>query len=221
MIRYLIILLLAGKTLLLDAKTYQPKEDLVSEKNAKGWFPLAEEKRTAAMMVSSEDFPGVIRAFKDLQDDIRKVTSILPSLYEDRLPSSKFIILAGTIDKSPIIKKLSDEGKIDVHDIRGKWEAFVIQTIRNPFPGVKQALVIAGSDKRGTIYGIYELSERTVCKSIKNALEIFFEGFFIKTGAAAARCKTFPNHTLKITYENIEKICGIRLTDCISLFFRH
>lgn len=160
MIRYLIILLLAGKTLLLDAKTYQPKEDLVSEKNAKGWFPLAEEKRTAAMMVSSEDFPGVIRAFKDLQDDIRKVTSILPSLYEDRLPSSKFIILAGTIDKSPIIKKLSDEGKIDVHDIRGKWEAFVIQTIRNPFPGVKQALVIAGSDKRGTIYGIYELSEQ-------------------------------------------------------------
>ena len=44
--------------------------------------------------------------------------------------------------------------------ITGKWETFIIQIVKNPFKGVKKALVIAGSDKRGTIYGIYELSRQ-------------------------------------------------------------
>ena len=45
-------------------------------------------------------------------------------------------------------------------DLKGKWESFVITTIPNPQPNAKQWLVIAGSDKRGTIYGIYELSRQ-------------------------------------------------------------
>lgn len=160
MIRFFIILLLIGRAYVLDAKTFDPKENLVSEKGAKGWFRLAEGKKIAPMMVSSDDYQGVVRAFKDLQDDIRKVTGNLPAFYQDRWPSSKYVIIAGTIDKSWIIKKLSREGKINVDTVRGKWESFLIQTVLNPYPGIKQALVIIGSDKRGTIYGIYELSEQ-------------------------------------------------------------
>ena len=37
--------------------------------------------------------------------------------------------------------------------VSGKWESFLIKTVDNPLPGVEQALVIAGSDKRGTILG--------------------------------------------------------------------
>ena len=43
--------------------------------------------------------------------------------------------------------------------IAGQWESFIIQVVPEPLLGVASGLVIAGSDKRGTIYGIYDLSE--------------------------------------------------------------
>ena len=70
------------------------------------------------------------------------------------------MILIGTVGKSPLIDQLARAGKIDVSGIRGKWESFFLQTVANPLPGVDSALVIAGSDKRGTIFGIYDLSEQ-------------------------------------------------------------
>src|SRR5262249_3582214 len=60
--------------------------------------------------------------------------------------------------KNPFIDRLVRDGKIDGAMLRGKWEAFVRTVVDNPLPGVDRALVIAGSDKRGTIYGIYDLS---------------------------------------------------------------
>lgn len=45
-------------------------------------------------------------------------------------------------------------------EIDGKWESFVSQLVKNPADGIDQALVIAGSDPRGTIYGIYDVSEQ-------------------------------------------------------------
>jgi hypothetical protein len=86
------------------------------------------------------------------------VTSDKPCLSLDTIPETKEICVIGTIGKSPLIDKLIQENKINVHDIAGKWEAFLIQVIENPFPKVDRALVIAGSDKRGTIYGMYDLS---------------------------------------------------------------
>ncbi len=62
--------------------------------------------------------------------------------------------------KSSLIDQLAKDGKIDSSALVGKWEKFITQIVENPFPGVKRALVIAGSDKRGTIYGIYDLSNQ-------------------------------------------------------------
>ena len=56
--------------------------------------------------------------------------------------------------------RLIRAGKIDGGDISNQWESFFIQTVSKPFPGIESALVICGSDKRGTIYGIYDLSEQ-------------------------------------------------------------
>jgi hypothetical protein len=69
-------------------------------------------------------------------------------------------IIVGTIGKSPLIDSLIRARKLDVKTIKGKWESFQTQLVRNPAPGVSQALVIAGSDKRGSIFGIYEVSEQ-------------------------------------------------------------
>jgi hypothetical protein len=112
------------------------------------------------MAISSSDWPGVIKAFSDLRSDIGKVTSSVPALVTDKIPKSKEIIIAGTIGKSPLIDELIRKKKIDVSDISGKWECFHIEMVLKPFRGVSRALVITGSDKRGTIYGIYEVSRQ-------------------------------------------------------------
>lgn len=44
--------------------------------------------------------------------------------------------------------------------INNRWESFISEVIDKPLPGVDQALVIAGSDLRGTIYGLYDVSEQ-------------------------------------------------------------
>lgn len=70
------------------------------------------------------------------------------------------MIIAGTIGNSRVIDGLVSAGLIDVSAVKGQWEAFTSQIVRNPVPGCSNALVIAGSDPRGTIYGIYDISEQ-------------------------------------------------------------
>uniref|UniRef100_L7JPV2 Gylcosyl hydrolase 115 C-terminal domain-containing protein n=1 Tax=Pyricularia oryzae (strain P131) TaxID=1143193 RepID=L7JPV2_PYRO1 len=79
--------------------------------------------------------------------------------YSDPNPGST-VIIVGTIGRSNIIDNLVSSNKVDVSEIEGKWEAFVSQVVAEPIPGVARALVIAGSDPRGTIYGIYDVSEQ-------------------------------------------------------------
>ncbi len=136
------------------------KTSYVSEKKGNGYFALAESGNPAPLFISNDDYPGVIRALKDLQADIKRVTDKEPGLSIDKLPASKNIVLVGTLGKSPIIDKLVKEKKLDISDIAGKWETFLLQVVDNPLPGVDHALVITGSDKRGTIYGIYDLSSQ-------------------------------------------------------------
>lgn len=62
--------------------------------------------------------------------------------------------MVGTIGKSRYIDSLVKEGKLDLASIDGKWESFIIKVVKNPMKGVDRALVIAGSDRRGTSYGI-------------------------------------------------------------------
>jgi hypothetical protein len=133
---------------------------LVSFQKKAEFFPLAVSGKPVPLYVSSEDWPGVIRAFKDFQADLLKVTGTQAKLSIIQIPKEKEVVVAGTIGKSPLIDKLVTDKKINVSTIQGKWESFIIQVVSDPFPGVKKALVIAGSDKRGTIFGIYELSSQ-------------------------------------------------------------
>ncbi|MBN2590188.1 MAG: glycosyl hydrolase 115 family protein [Sedimentisphaerales bacterium] len=134
-------------------------ESNISEQNKSGALTLAADGKAAPLYISSQDWPGVIRALGDLQSDIKKVTGIEPAISKDAVPSAKEVVLVGTLGKSPIIDQLASENKIDVSDVKGQWETFIVQVVENPLSGVDRALVIAGSDKRGTIYGIYDLSE--------------------------------------------------------------
>ena len=126
-----------------------------------GSFTLAQAGRTAPILVSSTDWPGVVRAAADLRDDVQRVTGVAPTLWHDAVPSSETdVVVIGTIGKSPLIDHLIETKRLDVSDVRGRWEAAVTTVVDHPMPGVRRALVIAGADKRGTIYGIYDLSEQ-------------------------------------------------------------
>jgi hypothetical protein len=135
-------------------------ENIVLEKAAPGSFPLFEGKNAAAIFLDAADWPGVLRAATDLQSDIERVTGVKPQIATDRAPSGKAVVIAGTLGKSPLIDRVAKSARLNVSGLAGKWESFGITTVDNPLPGVSQALVIIGSDKRGTIYGLYEVSEQ-------------------------------------------------------------
>lgn len=133
-------------------------ESYIAENPVTGSFPLSVNGKSAVIVVSDEDFAGVQRVAKDLQTDIGLVTDAKPDSTNELPSKSKFVVVVGTIGKSPLIDELVRTGKLSVAGVAGRWEASVTQAIENPWPNVEQALVIAGSDKRGTIFGMYELS---------------------------------------------------------------
>jgi glycosyl hydrolase family 115 (putative glucuronidase)/glycosyl hydrolase family 115 len=124
-----------------------------------GRFPLVAAGRAAPLVVSATDHPGVVRAVRDLSADINRVTGVAPDVVLDQPPGQRDIVLVGTIGRSPLIDSLIASGKLDVHGIAGKWETSLEQVVADPMPGVRSAFVIAGSDQRGTIYGIYDVSK--------------------------------------------------------------
>jgi hypothetical protein len=123
-------------------------------------FRLVEGGTAATIVVDTNDFAGVVRAAGDLQHDVERVTGRKPSMAYYQSTVEPGAVLVGTIGKSALIDQLIRDRKIDVAGIRGKWESFLIQVVHKPLPGLDSALVIAGSDKRGTIYGLYDLSEQ-------------------------------------------------------------
>lgn len=132
----------------------------VGETPTPGSFPLVRAKRAAVVYVDPGDHAGVVRAAGDLRADIARVTNITPALARNEKALGTSAIIVGTVGRSPIIDRLIRAKKIDAGPIRGKWESFLIQVVPNPLPGVANGLVVAGSDKRGTIYGIYDVSEQ-------------------------------------------------------------
>jgi hypothetical protein len=135
-------------------------ESYVSTTPGEAKFTLAAAGRAAPLWISSQDYAGVLRSLKNLQSDIGAVTNVLPDLAIDSMPAGKEIVLVGTLGQCPLLAKLIKDKKLDVNGVAGKWESFLIQVVDKPLPGVDKALVIAGSDKRGTIYGLYDLSAR-------------------------------------------------------------
>ncbi|MGR3812407.1 glycosyl hydrolase 115 family protein [Jiulongibacter sp. NS-SX5] len=95
-----------------------------------------------------------------LSSDIEKVTGRKTPLATQRRGLSQNVIILGTITESEYIKDLVQSGKLNIDEIAGAWEGFIIQRVNNPFPGIDEALVIAGSDRRGVAFGSFTLSEK-------------------------------------------------------------
>lgn len=110
-----------------------------------------------------EILSGVRKIADKVREDIFKVTNFLPgNLNRRELEEQKEdinLVIYATVDSSPMLEELSKLGGINTDLLRNKREIYQIQLIKAPFESVKSALVIAGSDKRGTIYGLFHLSQ--------------------------------------------------------------
>ena len=153
-----------------------------------GSFPICDHRLAAAIVVDTNDFAGVVRATSDLRMDIHRVTDVMPQIVSSENVSragESNLILVGTIGHSRIIDRLIREKKIEVSVISNQWESFFLQVVPQPLPGIANALVICGSDKRGTIYGIYDVSAQMGVSPWywwADVPPVHHENLFIKSG---------------------------------------
>lgn len=121
-------------------------------------FTLASPRQTAAILYDASDAAVVKRAAELFAADVEAVTGRYPRVTSAAGETGPAVIV-GTVGGSALIRRLSEAGKIDTAPLEGAWERYLIQTVANPLPGIRTALVIAGSDRRGAAYGLFTLSE--------------------------------------------------------------
>ena len=120
-------------------------------------FTLASPRQTAAILYDASDAAVVKRAAELFAADVEAVTGRRPQVTSATGETGPAVIV-GTVGGSALIRRLSEAGKIDTAPLEGAWERYLIQTVANPLPGIRKALVIAGSDRRGTAYGLLSVS---------------------------------------------------------------
>ncbi|HEX2100503.1 MAG TPA: glycosyl hydrolase, partial [Candidatus Synoicihabitans sp.] len=153
--------LLVFVTVVVPAQARLGEPSRVSEVPTAGAFPLVHHGRVAPLWVAGEDHPGVRRATRTLSEDIARVTSYSAEVVEPGADAATGVpVVIGTLGRSPLIDQWVREGKLDVAAISGRWEAFMHQVVEAPAPNIARGFVIVGSDPRGAIYGVYELSEQ-------------------------------------------------------------
>jgi len=146
-------LLLAALALLTTPAAFALNHDpFVSSSAGTGTFALVANGRAASLVTDEQDFKGVQHAVADLRADIERVTGLAPTISHNAMAGGRKVVI-GTLGHNTYIDYLVTSRQLDVSGIGGRWEAFLIQNVDG-------TLIVAGSDMRGTIYGVYELSEQ-------------------------------------------------------------
>jgi len=135
-------------------------EDFVAFTPVRGGFPLALRGVPVPLCADRGDYPGVRRVLGLFAGDLRRVTGRAPRVLETVPPRAESIVIAGTLGHSPLIDSLVARGKLDVRGVAGEWESYAIAQVERPLPGIARALVVAGSDRRGTIYALFDIAQK-------------------------------------------------------------
>ena len=124
-----------------------------------GALPLISNGVPVPVIADGKLDSGTLRAVQGLQNDLGKVAG-KDGILVDGAVNAPAAIIIGTIGHSPVVDRLVRERRLDLSGVAGHSEAYLQQVVERPAPGIAQALIIAGADKRGTIYGAYDLSRR-------------------------------------------------------------
>lgn len=124
-----------------------------------GGLPIIQDSQPLPIIISPSADPAVKRVAKAFSNDIERVGGINADISEKQEISQPAIII-GVLGEDSLIDRLVENGKIDVSGVKHQWEAYQISVVDEPLPGVEQALVIVGADRRGAIFGTFEISEQ-------------------------------------------------------------
>ena len=125
-------------------------------------FCIASKNSICSILAENEALEGVKRISKVISEDICLATAKTPLVVSDLNDvKSDSLIIAATVGNSPVLDKLIALGLVDISPLTGKREVYLIQHLEAPFedhPEIKDVLVVAGIDKRATIYGLFDIS---------------------------------------------------------------
>lgn len=145
------------------SKAQPTKDPLITEQKA-GYFTIAAKDSAASLYLDAkgEDYDGLSLIAASVAKDISLVTKekAKANVITKTESLKEYAIIAGSIGNNAVIDSLIEQGKVDASQIKGKREVYRIQVVENPVANVKKAIVVIGSDKRGTIYGLYHISEK-------------------------------------------------------------
>ena len=153
------LLLLLGAVLALPvtalARTDCRAPAAVCEQGGPGSLALIERGVPVQVLVDADDHTAVHRAADALRGDLAAVSGAAADTARGDI-----VVIAGTLGRSPRIDRLVREQGIETTGVRGTWEAYLLQVVEQPEPGIARALLVVGADRRGTAFGLYELSRR-------------------------------------------------------------
>ncbi|WVQ84804.1 hypothetical protein IAT38_006961 [Cryptococcus sp. DSM 104549] len=134
-----------------------------AEHSPSEYFILASSHHHHAtpFLLSSSDDQAIHVAAQTFAEDVYKVTGHRPELYNDTLPNDvERAVVVGSVGSNLIKATGGKEEKAVREKLAGKWESYDVRWEEKPLKGLKEALVIVGSDRRGTIFALYTLSEQ-------------------------------------------------------------
>ncbi len=123
-------------------------------------FGLVRAGQPAAVVVEAGADPALQRLGRSLVADLGHVAGHPAKLLDGLAGAPREVVLVGELGRSAAVDGLVARGKLQARDLRGRWEAYRQAVVERPWPGVDRALVIVGSDRRGAVFGGYELSAR-------------------------------------------------------------
>ncbi len=132
----------------------------MTSKNSSTSFPLVSNQKAGTIFYDTNDALVVAKVANFLKHDITEVTSISPLLKTTSKKLTSYPVIIGTIGQSKLVDQLIAKRKLDVSKVKGNWESFGWAVLNHPMLGVKKALVIYGADRRGTAFGVLELSKK-------------------------------------------------------------
>ncbi|HEU4651168.1 MAG TPA: glycosyl hydrolase 115 family protein, partial [Croceibacterium sp.] len=132
----------------------------VCDEAVPGSVALIAQGAPATVLIDADADPAIGHAARNLATDLGRVGGTAAAVVHGPAAVRGPVVLIGELGKSPLLDDLRRRGLIDAADLAGQWEAYRQVVVDNPFPDVPRALVIVGSDRRGAVFGTYDLSER-------------------------------------------------------------
>jgi hypothetical protein len=122
---------------------------------------IAGKQVKTSVLLASKSSTIIQYAVGDIQKDCKEATGATLTIEPQLSAKATTVIIPFEVSDMPTeVATLEKEGMVDFSSLRGNWESYIIKPLKNPFHKGYDVLLVAGSDGRGAMYGLYDISER-------------------------------------------------------------